>query len=140
MIFSTQSPDIIPLVISTVLYAVVLGLDACVPWLKGRVHYIINYANIVLHIAFFLSLMFVGVYIEIPVLSFTVSLFVYSLASFSAYEKAKKQRCEHEDNPHSQVSGTDKPIDNSHVTEGESKDALAPTDDLSPPLDEEVSG
>lgn len=88
MIFSTPSPDIIPLTISIILYVILLGLDAIVPWLKRGVSRFFNYANITLHIAFILSLMFVGVYIEVPVLCFMISLFAYSLSSFFAYKKA----------------------------------------------------
>lgn len=87
MIFLTPSPDIIPLTISIILYVILLGLDVVVPWLKPALSRFLNYANITLHIAFILSLMFVGVYIEVPVLAFMISLFAYSLSSFFAYKR-----------------------------------------------------
>lgn len=89
MFFVTQSPDIIPFTISIILYVIVLGLDIITPWPRGKLASVLGYLNIALHIAFFLSLFFVGVYIEVPVLAFMVSLFAYSLSSCLAYKKAK---------------------------------------------------
>ena len=92
MIFSSQNIDILPLVIAVALYILILAFDVVVPWARGRLRAAINYISISLHIAFLLSLMFVGVYIEIPVLAFMISLFAYSFSSFIAYTREKKQK------------------------------------------------
>ena len=91
MIFSSQTTNIIALVIAVALYALILGLDVFIPWLKDKLSTIANYICIALHIAFILSLVFVGVYIEIPVIAFMISLFAYSLSSFFAYKREERQ-------------------------------------------------
>ena len=76
--------------ISLGIYVAVIALDVLVPWLKKEISSWLNYVNIALHIIFLLSLMFVGVNIEIPVLAFMISLFAYSFSFYISYERHKR--------------------------------------------------
>ncbi len=86
-----SSMNMIAFFVALGLYILVIALDVVISWLDNALSIWLNYGNIVLHIAFLLSLMFVGVDIEIPVLAFMISLFSYSLSSYINYEYKKRR-------------------------------------------------
>ena len=92
--------------ISLGIYVAVIALDVLVPWLKKEISSWLNYVNIALHIIFLLSLMFVGVNIEIPVLAFMISLFAYSFSFYISYERHKRLAPESEETSQEECEAT----------------------------------